>query len=259
MEKIRIDSEILYVQKLYFFLFLFTLDLLLCAGVLIGFNSRIALVIFLILGVASYTIMIRKKSFPPPAQKIAAQRIAREISQDSRPLVIARVASQLYFYFHETERAVSLLENYLPSRDPLVCATLADIMQKEGKSRQALFVLRENPYALIDPLLLAMQGHVLRHLNRLPEAIKMYERCLRLAREKGFPHNGAHWFTQRLLTLAYTASIHHALADCYAALKDWETAKRHYWAGNIRFLDITFWRRPGRPSIRLSQNYTKLR
>ena len=149
------------------------------------------------------------------------------------------------------------MEKFLSTHDPLLCATLADILLKEAKPKQALFILRENPHALFDPLLLATQGHILRQIGKVPEAVKMYERSLRLAKEVGFPHNGTHWFTQRLLSLAYTASIHHALADCYTILKDFDSAKRHYRAGNLRFLDITFWRHPSPTQLRSTKNYTK--
>ncbi|MHB1406503.1 MAG: tetratricopeptide repeat protein [Desulfitobacteriaceae bacterium] len=259
MQQVKYDPEILYVQKLYFFLFLATFSLL--AAILIGgrFGVQGGFFAFGIGLILSYLLMLKKKTFNAPQKKITVQRMAREISQDSSPLAIARFASQLYYYLHEPSQAISLLEKFLSSHDPLLCATFADILFKEGRSKQALSIVRDNPYALIDPLLLATQGHILRQLGKIPDAVRMYERSLRLAKEAGFPHNGAHWFTQRLLSLAYTGSIHHALADCYLSLKDSEAAKQHYRAGNIRFLDLTFWRFPSQSHGHTAKTYTKSR
>lgn len=259
MPRVEFDPEILYVQKLYFFLFLVSFSLLASCIIAWHFALHTGLIFFVIGLLFSYLAMLKKKTFKPPDKKITAQRMAREISQDTSPLAIARFASQLYFYFHETERAVVILENYLSSNDPLLCATLADIFLKEGKTKQALVILRENPFALIDPLLLANQGHVLRQIGKIPEAIKMYKRSLRLAKEVGFPHNGAHWLTQKFLTISYTASIHHALGDCFSVLKDYDSGKRHYRAGNIRLLDITVWRYLDPSLNRSAKNYSKTR
>ncbi|WP_206811897.1 tetratricopeptide repeat protein [Paradesulfitobacterium ferrireducens] len=257
MQQVKYDPEILYVQKLYFFLFLATFSLL--AAILIGWRVGVqgGIFSFLIGLIISYAAMLRKKTFSPPQKKVTVQRMAREISQDTSPLAISRFASQLYYYLHEPGQAISLLEKFLSSHDPLLCATLADILYKEGRTKQALSVARDNPYALIDPLLLATQGHILKELGKLQDAARMYERSLRLAKEAGFPHNGAHWLTQHFLSLAYTGSIHHALADCYLALKDFDAAKQHYRAGNRRFLDLTFWRFPSQSITRPAKNYTK--
>jgi len=192
--------------------------------------------------ITSYIAMLKKKTFAPPAKNITAKRMAHEILQDTNPLSIARFACQLYYYFHESTKAISLLEKFLPSHDPLLCATLGDILLKEGKARRALNIMRDNPFALVDPLLLATQGHVLKHFGKIPEAANMYERSLRLAKQNGFPHSGAHWFTQRLLTLSYMASIHHTLADCYFFLENLPDSKRQYRAGNLLLFDLSLWR-----------------
>ena len=186
--------------------------------------------------------MLKKKAFAPPAKNITAKRMAHEISHDTSPLSIARFACQLYYYFHETTQAISLLEKFLLSHDPLLCTTLGDILFKEGRPKQALYVLRENPFALVDPLLLATQGQVLRQIGKIPEAIKMFERSLNLAKQNGFPLNGAHWFTQKLLSLSYMANIHHKLADCYFLLENFPSAKQHYRKGNLLLFDLSLWR-----------------
>ncbi|MHB1652723.1 MAG: tetratricopeptide repeat protein [Desulfitobacteriaceae bacterium] len=242
MKNARLDPEIFYVQKLYYFLFLATFCTL--AGVFSGWRFGWDKgVIVLVIGIIfAYIAMLFKKSFTIPEKKVIAKRMAKEISQDTSPLVIARFASQLYYYLDDTNRAVDLLEKFLPSHDPLLCATLAEILLKEDKPRRALSILRENPLALTNPLLLATQGHVLRQSDKTAEAVKMYERSLRLAKEVGFPHNGAHRFTQFLLTMSYTANIHHVLGNCYTILKDFPAAKKHYRAGNFRLIDISLWR-----------------
>lgn len=242
MKNTILDPEILYVQKLYYFLFLATFSLLtgLFTGWRFGWDKGI--IVFVTGMLFAYLAMLFKKSFVMPDKKIVAKRMAKEISQKTSPLVIARFASQLYYYLNETERALDLLETFLPSHDPLLCATFAEILLKEGKPRKALAVLHENPNTIFNPLLLATQGHILRKSGRTTEAIKMYERSLRLSKDAGFPHNGAHKFTQFLLTMSYTANIHHALGDCYAELKDFRAAKKHFWAGNLRIIDISLWR-----------------
>lgn len=242
MKSNQLDPEIFYVQKLYYFLFLATFSAI--ASVLTGWKYGLqkGTLIFAIGLFLSYFAMMFKRSFALPDKKLIAKRMAKEISQDTSPLVIARFASQLYYYLNDTERAISILEKFLASQDPLLCATLAEIFLREGKPRKALSILRDNPYTLTNPLLLATQGHILRKTGKISEAARLYERSLRLAKEAGFPHNGAHPFTQFLLTLSYTASIHHALADCYMILKDVPSAKRHYRAGNLRLLDISLWR-----------------
>lgn len=242
MQGIQFDPEILYVQKIYFFMFLTTVTTLICAVTfwLLGLNYTL-----FVLGVGlsiSYITMLKKKTFVSPAKNVTAQRMAHDISRDTSPISIARFACQLYYYFHESAQAISLLEKFLPSHDPLLCSTLGDILLKEGKARQALHILRANPFALVDPLLLATQGHALKHIDKIPEAVNMYERSLRLAKKNGFPHSGAHWVTQKLLTLSYMASIHHTLADCYFLLEDLPSAKRQYRCGNLLLFDLSLWR-----------------
>ncbi len=239
---IQVDPEILYVQKIYFFMFLATFTTLICAVTfwLLGLDYAL-----FVLGAGltlSYIAMLKKRTFAPPAKNITAKRMAHEISQDTSPVSIARFACQLYYYFHESAQAISLLEKFLPSHDPLLCTTLGDILLKEGKAKQALHILRANPFAFVDPLLLATQGHALKHIGKIPEAANMYERSLRLAKQNGFSHNGAHWFTQKLLTLSYKASIHHTLADCYYLLEDLPDAKRQYRSGNLLLFDLSLWR-----------------
>ena len=256
MAPLQFDREIVYVQKLYYFFFLFSCSALagLIAGVRFGF--RIGLLAAGLGTAIAYVLMVGKKSFPPPAKKAAAQRMAREISQSTSPIALSRFASQLYYYFNEQRRAVSLLEQFLPGHDPLLCATLADILLKQGQPRRALKILRENPHALVDPLLLATQGHALKQLGKTAEAIRMYERSLHFAKEVGFPHNGANWLTQRLLTLSYTAHIHHALAECYKMTDNPTAARRHYWAGNMRLFDVTLWRHPNARLFHSLKSYT---
>lgn len=250
-QNIQYDREILYVYKLYFFLTLWSFSIALSGLTLWRFGLLPGLYCFWISTLLSYLAMMRKKQFPPPDKKLTVQRMAREITKDTSPLAISHFASQLYFYLHETEQAIQLLRNYLPSQDPLLCATLADILLRENRPRQALTILRDNPYTLADPLLLINQGHVLQHLGRFPEAIKIYERSLLISRKTGFPHNGASWFTQILLSLSYKASLHHSLADCYIQLKKYSLAQRHILAGNLRLFDLSLWRK-----INLSPNYS---
>lgn len=249
MQGFHFDSEILYIQKIYFFMFLATVTTL--ASAITLWLSGLACAFFVQgfgLGIA-YIAMIMKKTFTPPAKNTSAKRMTQEILQETSPLSIARFACQLYYYFHLSTQAISLLEKFLPSHDPLLCTTLGDILLKEGNAQRALQILRENPFASVDPLLLATQGHVLRHICKIPEAVKMYERSLRLAKRNGFPHSGAHWLTQKLLTLSYMASIHHSLADCYFQLEDLPAAKRQYRAGNQLLFDPTLWRHHPHPAI----------
>jgi len=259
MRSIKFDPEIIYVQKLYFFLYLLIFCVLASAILFWRLGWRVGTLAFTVGFLIAYLTMVRKREFPPPDRKFAAIRMAREISQDTSPLAVARFASQLYYYFQEQRQAISLLEKFLATDDPVLCATLADILHKEGRPKQALSILHDNPFVLTDPLLLATQGHILRQLGRTNDAIRLYERSLRLAHENGFPHNGANWLTQRFLTLSYTASIHHALADCYSILKDYAAAKRHYRAGNRRLIDITLWRYQNRPFSRSARNYSESR
>ncbi len=242
MQQIELDPEIIYVQKLYFFLFLTTILSIFSGIVIWRLGWRPGLILFSFGLLSAYLAMIKKKSFHPPKKKLTIQRMSKEISQNTHPLTVSRFASQLYYYLHEPLQAISILKKFKSSQDPLLCATLAEILLKEGRVKEASAILDSNPYTLIDPLLLASQGHIFRQTGKTLEAIKMYERSLRFAKEVGFPHNGANWLTQRLLTLGHKANLHHTLADCYLKLNDLPTARRHYWAGNLRLLDITFWR-----------------
>lgn len=172
--------------------------------------------------------------------------MAREIAQTVDPVSVSRFASQLYCYFHNPQQAITLLEKFQSERDPLLCITLGEILFKEGQPQQALHVLEDSPFAFDDPLLLAAQGHILRHFGKLPEAVNMYQRSLGHIRRYGLPKNGAPWFTHKLLNLSYCANMHHTLADCYYVLKNFSAAKREYRAGNRLLLDISLWRyRPG--------------
>ncbi len=256
-KKLKYDREILYVQKLYFFLYLMSFFLCISLIVLWRIGVGPALALFALGLGLSYLTMIKRRSFSPPAKKISAQRIAKEISRNSNPLVISRFTSQLYFYFNETELAVSLLEKFIPTGDSLICATLGDILLRENQPKKALSIIRGNSQALLDPLLLFIQGQIYSQTQQMPEAVKMFERSLYFAKRGGFPHNGAHALTQFFLTLSYTASIHHALADCYSYMENFSAAKRHYWSGNLRLLDVTLWRYPQRPNDFSLKNYRK--
>jgi len=256
MQRVQFDSEIIYVQKLHYFLFLATYSTLFCAIALWRFGINIGL---LVLGgglVLSYIAMLKKKNFTLPEKKVTAKKMAHAISQDTSPSSIARFACQLYYYFHKPTQAISLLEKFLPSHDPLLCLTLGDILLKEGQAKRALYILRDNPYALIDPLLLTTQGHALKQIEKIPEAVSMFERSLQLAKQNGFPQSGAHWFTQKLLSLSYTACIHHTLADCYILLDNLTEAKRHYRAGNRLLFDLSLWRYRPVP-IQPTEKYNK--
>lgn len=258
MQGVQFDSEILYVQKLYYFLFLATLTMLTCAIAIWRFGLNIGLIILGIGLIISYIAMLKKKNFSPPEKKVTAKRMAHAISQDTSPVSIARFACQLYYYFHKPTQAISLLEKFLLTHDPLLCMTLGDILLKEGEAKRALYVLRDNPYALIDPLLLTTQGRALVEIEKIPEAVRMFERSLHIAKQNGFPNNGAHWLTRKLLTISYTASIHHILADCYVILGNLPEAKHHYRAGNRLLFDLSLWRyQPA--TIHSAQIYNKSR
>lgn len=240
--QVKFDPEILYVQKIYYFMFLATFTTLTCAIAFCFIGLDYALFVQGVGLIISYIAMLKKKSFAPPAKNVTAKNMAHLISQDTSPVSIARFACQLYYYFDESDQAISLLEKFLPSHDPLLCMTLGDILLKEGEAKQALHILHANPFACVDPLLLATQGHILKHIGKISEAANMFERSLRLAKQNGFPHSGAHWFTQKLLSLSYKASIHHKLADCYLLLEDLPDAKRQYRAGNMLLFDLSLWR-----------------
>jgi len=242
MRGMQYDPEILYVQKLFFFMFLATFSILAAAIIVLNFDLHSGLYTLTAGLIISYIAMVMKKTFNPPEKKLAAKRMAQTISQDTSPLSIARFASQLYFYFNEQAQAISLLEKFLPSHDPLLCMTLGDILLKEGKAKRALYILRDNPYALVDPLLLATQGRVLKQIGKIPEATRMFERSLHLAKQNQFPRSSDNWITQKILTISYLASIHHTLADCYSILNNIPQAKKHYRAGNCLLLDVSLWR-----------------
>lgn len=257
MRQVEYDREILYVYKLYYWVSIQLFFTLVSCLLIWLFSWQIGSTAFLLGLFISYLLMIRKNDFPVPDKKRTAQRMAREITQNESPLAISRFASQLYFYLNEAKQAITLLEKYLNTGDPLLCATLADILLREGRPKQALNIIRENPNALTDPLLLSTQGHLLQQIGKFEEAVKVYEKSLYIAKETGFPHNGASHFTQILLTLSYKASIHHQLADCYFVLKDYAKAKKHYRSGNFRLLDFTMWRKFKLSSDHFAKNYTK--
>lgn len=242
LQGLKFDPEILYVQKIYFFMFLATFTTLASAITFYFIGLDCALFVQGVGLCISYIAMLKKKGFAPPSKNVTAMRMAHQISQDTSPISIARFSCQLYYYFNESAQAISLLEKFLPSHDPLLCMTLGDILLKEGEAKLALHVLHANPFALVDPLLLATQGHALKHIGKISEAANMFERSLYLAKQNGFPHNGAHWFTQKLLSVSYKASIHHTLADCYLFLEDLPHAKRQYHAGNMLLFDLSLWR-----------------
>lgn len=243
MRQVQYDLEVLYVYKLYYFFSLFIFFFLSSLFLSWRFGRMAGFLSFAFGFLAAYFLMMHKRNFPPPDKKSTAQRMAKEITQNPTPLTISRFASQLYFYFNETRQAISLLEKYQNSNDPLLCATLADILLREGRPNHALRTIRENPHCASDPLLLFILGHILQQMDKWHDAIQIYEQSLTFARKSGFPHNGTNRLTQFLLTLSYTANIHHSLGDCYVLLKDYPKAKKHYFLGNIRFFDISLWRK----------------
>ncbi|MDQ7096062.1 tetratricopeptide repeat protein [Desulfosporosinus sp. PR] len=255
MQSVQVDLEILYVQKLYFFMFLLTLTLWASVFTFWKFGLQVGLLALASGLIISYIAMTKKKTFAPPEKKITARRMAHTISQGISPLSLSRFASQLYYYFHEPSQAISLLEKFLPCHDPLLCITLCDILLKEGNTKRALYTIRENPHSLINPLMLATQGIVLQKIGQIPEAIKMLERSLNSAKQNKFPDNGENWLTRKLLIWGYTASIHHALADCYMIMKKPTEAKRHYWAGNLLLFDVSLWRYSQSKVIHSAENY----
>ncbi|AET68951.1 hypothetical protein Desor_3462 [Desulfosporosinus orientis DSM 765] len=236
------DPEILYAQKIYYFFFLLTLTSLTTAFVMLVFSFYYGL-FTMAFGIGiSYILMLLKRNFHPPEKVITAKRMAHTISQNTSPSAIACFAIQLYYYFQESNQAIDLLEKFLPSNDPLIYATLGDILLKEGKTKQALYILRGNPYALIDPLLLATQARVLKQIGRVSEAAKLFERSIHIATQNGFPKIENNWLTQKILTMSHLAGIHHSLADCYFRLENFSDAKKHYHAGNRLLIDISLWR-----------------
>lgn len=257
MRPVKYDLETLYVQKVYYFMFLATFTILSSLIVFWRFNIISSLFVFGVGLCLSYIAMFKKEHFVPPKQKIIAVRTARSISKDTSPLSVACFASQLYYYFHKPSQAISLLENFLSSHDPLLCMTLGDILLKEGKAKQALYVLRENPQSFLNPLLLSTQGHVLKQIGKIPEAVRMFERSLHLAKQNGLPLNERHWLTLKLLHLGYKASIHHALADCYVDLQNFPEAKRHCRAGNRLLFDLSLWHLYPTGAMVSAKNYKK--
>lgn len=243
MRQVQYDLEVLYVYKLYYFFSLFIFFFLASLILSWRFGQRVGILAFGLGFFLAYFLMMHKKNFPPPDKKSTAQKMAKEITQDPTPLAISRFASQLYFYFNETRQAISLLEKYQDTNDTLLCATLADILLREGRPNHALKTIRENPFCTSDPLLLFILGHILQHMNKCQDAIKIYEQSLALAHKSGFPRNGTNRLTQLLLTISYTANIHHSLGDCYVFLKDYPRAKKHYLLGNILFFDISLWKK----------------
>jgi len=242
LQRVKFDPEILYVQKIYFFMFLATFTTL-TFGITFCFTGLACALFVQGVGLSiSYIAMLKKKNFAPPAKNVTAKRMAHQITQDTSPVSIASFACQLYYYFNESAQAISLLEKFLPTHDPLLCMTLGDILLKEGEAKQALHILHANPDAFVDPLLLATQGNVLKRIGKIPEATYMFERSILLAKQNGFPHSGAHWFTRKLLSISYKANIHHTLADCYLLLDDLPNAKRQYRAGNMLLFDLSLWR-----------------
>ncbi|MDR3289567.1 MAG: tetratricopeptide repeat protein [Peptococcaceae bacterium] len=243
MKAIHYDPEVLYMYKLHYLLCLVVFSLISgVAAYLIG-GKTVGVVTLLGGIVVSYLSMLLKTEFKTPDEKIAAKRIAREIlAKDASPATVSRLASQLHYYFQKTEQAVVLLTKYLSGNAPVIYVTLADILQKKGKPKQALSILRTNPQAFFEPMLLASQGYSLKQLGEIQEAIQAFERCCCSAKKHRLPHNGSRRLTQWLTELSYMAFIHHALAECYWLANDFQAAKRHYFAGNIRLLDITLWR-----------------
>ncbi|MGC7872454.1 tetratricopeptide repeat protein [Desulfosporosinus sp. SYSU MS00001] len=254
MQGVQIDKEILYVQKIYFFMFLATLTLFVFTAAIGIFGVNIGLIVLSSGLIISYIAMVKKRYFSPPERKVTAQRMAHSIAQDTSPLSLSRFASQLYYYFHEPTQAISLLEKFLSSQDPLLCTTLCDILLKEGRPIPVLYIIRDNPNALFDPLLLATQGVALLKIGKIPEAIKLFERSLHAVRTKGFPNNGSPWLTRKLLSISYIAGVHHNLGDCYFMLKNLKKAKYHYKAGNLLLFDISLWRYYPSQSVYSTQN-----
>lgn len=70
MQSIQVDLEILYVQKIYFFMFLMTLTLLSFAVTIWAFGIKVALIVLIIGLITSYIAMIKKQSFSPPEKKL---------------------------------------------------------------------------------------------------------------------------------------------------------------------------------------------
>lgn len=257
MKEVRFDSEILYVYKLYYFLSLLLISILLSLIIGWRFGFLVGMTTFTLGLFSSYIMMTQKKSFALPDKKLTAQRMAKEITKELNPLAISRFASQLYFYFNEPEQAISILKKYHTTHDPLLCATLADIYLREGRPHQGLEVIRRNPHKDSDPLLLVVLGRTYQQLKNLDEAIINYRQSLYLARKKGYPHNGANKLTKILLALSYRASTHHSLGDCYSQLKNYSLAKKHYLVGNLLFFDLSLWKNHKFSNPYSPHSYTK--
>ncbi|MGE4273148.1 MAG: tetratricopeptide repeat protein [Desulfitobacterium sp.] len=243
MGQVKYDLQVLYVYKLYYFFSIFIFFILTGLFLWWRFGPILGVCSLLIGFSIAYLLMMRKRSFPPPDKKSTAQKMAKEITQGSTPLAISHFASQLYFYFRETRQAIALLEKYQNTNDPLLCATLADLLLREDRPKHALNIIQKNPNFYKEPLLLIIHGHILQHMNKWQEAIDIYEQSLDLAHKTGFPHNGTDKLTQFLLSLSYTATLHHSLGDCYVVVRDYSKANKHYILGNIRFFDISLWRK----------------
>ena len=243
MKQINYDLEVIYIYKLYYFFTLLLLFLPLNLVLTWRFGQLIGLTALGLSFVFAYFLMMQKKNFPVPDKKVTAQKMAKEITQQPSPLAVSRFSSQLYFYFNEKRQAIRLLEKYKDTQDTLLSATLADILLREGRLIQALKTIRENPHYLSDPLLLFILGQIYQQFHKWEEAIRIYELSLSIARKTGFPQNGANRFTHFILSLSYTANIHHSLGDCYSFLEQYPQARKHYFLGNIRLFDISLWKK----------------
>ena len=80
MQLVKYDPEILYVQKLYFFIFLVTFSLLAGAIAFWRFGWHTALIVFSVSLAFSYLAMLKKKSFNPPQKRTTAQRMEGNLS-----------------------------------------------------------------------------------------------------------------------------------------------------------------------------------
>ena len=69
MQRVQYDLELLYVQKIYYFMFLGTFAIVACAITLWRFGWKNGLFVLGSGLILSYIAMLKKKDFIPPGQK----------------------------------------------------------------------------------------------------------------------------------------------------------------------------------------------
>ncbi len=237
----ELPREIIYVQKLHYLIFLIIYGLALTISVTLFFhNWYIGLGTLFVSVSLSYYLAWQKQEVTKP-EKVAHQIAENFVAQQFSAHSAAVTATQIYYLLGDFQRAECLLRSYLPTQEPFIYTTLADIYLGLGQIDAAAQCL--NGFATLEhPLIQLYLGRVFLQQKKFSPALKHLELSRTISEAKGLPKTKG-WLHNHLMHWSIKAALFHALADCHLGLGNNTQARQYRRHGNSYIIYPGLWYR----------------